>query len=139
MSARPGVHDLRGLPPGSVPLAMSEVCRGAQIDAAVVRIMKTRKTLSHALLVSELLVQLKFPIRTQDLKKRIESLIDREFLARDSANSNVRPSSSPHPLFQRTHARTHALRHMLFCLPACAGHARGSAECELPPTLLALH
>mmetsp|Transcript_6002 Transcript_6002/g.17169 ORF Transcript_6002/g.17169 Transcript_6002/m.17169 type:complete len:735 (-) Transcript_6002:2064-4268(-) len=63
--------------------------RQHQIDAAIVRIMKTRKTLSHALLVSELLVQLKFPIRTQDMKKRIESLIDREFLARDSANSNV--------------------------------------------------
>lgn len=60
-----------------------------QIDAAIVRVMKTRKTLSHKLLVQELLIQLKFPIRAQDLKKRIESLIDREYLERDEQNPNV--------------------------------------------------
>lgn len=32
------------------------------IDAAVVRIMKTRKTLSHNLLMSEIYNQIKFPI-----------------------------------------------------------------------------
>jgi hypothetical protein len=53
--------------------------------------MKTRKTLSHKLLVAELLQQLKFPIKQSDLKKRIESLIDREYLERDEANANVRP------------------------------------------------
>ena len=52
--------------------------------------MKTRKTLSHKLLVSELMVQLKFPVRGADLKKRIESLIDREYLERDSGDANVR-------------------------------------------------
>lgn len=62
----------------------------AQIDAAIVRVMKTRKTLSHKLLVAELLQQLKFPIRQSDLKKRIESLIDREYLERDDDNANVR-------------------------------------------------
>lgn len=36
--------------------------RQYQIDAAVVRIMKTRKTLSHKLLVAELMAQLKFPV-----------------------------------------------------------------------------
>lgn len=60
-----------------------------QIDAAIVRIMKTRKSLSHKLLVQELLIQLKFPIRAQDLKKRIESLIDREYLERDEQNPQV--------------------------------------------------
>lgn len=60
-----------------------------QIDAAIVRVMKTRKTLSHKLLVQELLIQLKFPMRAQDLKKRIESLIDREYLERDEQNPNV--------------------------------------------------
>ena len=66
----------------------------AQIDAAIVRVMKTRKTLSHKLLVAELLQQLKFPIRQSDLKKRIESLIDREYLERDEDNANVRPRGS---------------------------------------------
>ena len=34
-----------------------------QIDAAIVRVMKTRKTLSHKLLISELMTQLKFPMK----------------------------------------------------------------------------
>lgn len=37
--------------------------RQYQIDAAIVRIMKMRKTLSHNLLISELYVQLKFPVK----------------------------------------------------------------------------
>eukprot|EP00850_Spirogloea_muscicola_P022668 SM000306S11741 [mRNA] locus=s306:78886:84466:+ [translate_table: standard] len=49
--------------------------RQYQIDAAIVRIMKTRK--------------LKFPIKPADLKKRIESLIDREYLERDKANAQI--------------------------------------------------
>ena len=60
-----------------------------QIDAAIVRVMKTRKTLSHKLLVSELMQMLKFPMKASDLKKRIESLIDREYLERDAENPNV--------------------------------------------------
>lgn len=42
--------------------------RQYQIDAAVVRIMKMRKTLSHNLLVSELYNQLKFPVKVENLK-----------------------------------------------------------------------
>ncbi|KAF5944098.1 hypothetical protein HYC85_018175 [Camellia sinensis] len=49
--------------------------RQYQIDAAIVRIMKTRK--------------LKFPIKPADLKKRIESLIDREYLERDKNNPQI--------------------------------------------------
>ena len=63
--------------------------RQYQIDAAVVRIMKTRKQLSHKLLVAEALQMLKFPLKAADLKKRIESLIDREYLARDASDQNV--------------------------------------------------
>lgn len=63
--------------------------RQYQIDAALVRIMKTRKSLSHKLLIQEALQQLKFPLKATDLKKRIESLIDREYLARDNADPNV--------------------------------------------------
>ncbi|XP_068436054.1 cullin-4A isoform X1 [Clinocottus analis] len=62
--------------------------RQYQIDAAVVRIMKMRKTLSHNLLVSELYNQLKFPVKPGDLKKRIESLIDREYMERDKETPN---------------------------------------------------
>ncbi|KAH7426376.1 hypothetical protein KP509_11G098900 [Ceratopteris richardii] len=63
--------------------------RQYQVDAAIVRIMKTRKVLTHTLLITELFQQLKFPIKPADLKKRIESLIDREYLERDKANSQI--------------------------------------------------
>ncbi|XP_042373284.1 cullin-4-like isoform X2 [Zingiber officinale] len=63
--------------------------RQYQVDAAIVRIMKTRKILSHTLLITELFQQLKFPIKPADLKKRIESLIDREYLERDKNNSQI--------------------------------------------------
>ncbi|KAJ7544778.1 hypothetical protein O6H91_09G092800 [Diphasiastrum complanatum] len=63
--------------------------RQYQIDAAIVRIMKTRKVLSHTLLITELFQQLKFPIKPADLKKRIESLIDREYLERDKNNAQI--------------------------------------------------
>lgn len=63
--------------------------RQYQIDAAIVRVMKARKTLTHSLLMSELFQQLKFPLKPPDLKKRIESLIDREYLERDQGSSSV--------------------------------------------------
>ena len=60
-----------------------------QVDAMIVRTMKSRKTLSHNTLMGELMTQLKFPARTADLKKRIESLIEREFLMRDKDDSSL--------------------------------------------------
>ncbi|XP_071837977.1 cullin-4A-like [Apostichopus japonicus] len=63
--------------------------RQYQIDAAIVRIMKMRKQLSHNLLVSELYNQLSFPVKPSDLKKRIESLIDRDYMERDKDKQNV--------------------------------------------------
>ncbi|CAN4082018.1 unnamed protein product [Withania somnifera] len=63
--------------------------RQYQVDAAIVRIMKTRKVLSHTLLITELFQQFKFPIKPSDLKKRIESLIEREYLERDRNNPQV--------------------------------------------------
>jgi len=63
--------------------------RQYQIDAAIVRTMKARKTLTHSLLVSELYQQLSFPLKPPDIKKRIESLIDREYLERDPGSSSV--------------------------------------------------
>lgn len=63
--------------------------RQYQVDAAIVRIMKTRKTLGHAQLLDELVRQLRFECRREDLKKRIESLIDREYLERDPKDASV--------------------------------------------------
>jgi len=62
--------------------------RQYQIDAAIVRIMKMRKTLTHNLLITELYNQLNFPVKPADLKKRIESLIDRDYMERDKDTSN---------------------------------------------------
>lgn len=39
--------------------------RQYQIDAAIVRIMKMRKTLGHNLLITELYKQLKFPVKVK--------------------------------------------------------------------------
>jgi cullin 4 len=61
--------------------------RQYQVDAAIVRTMKARKTLVHNLLMSELMTQLQFPARPADIKKRIESLIEREYLARDNEDA----------------------------------------------------
>lgn len=57
--------------------------RNCQIDAALVRIMKTRRTLHHTALIGEIYSQLRFPHKPGDIKKRIESLIEREYLERD--------------------------------------------------------
>ena len=52
------------------------------IDAAVVRIMKARKTIEHRGLIGEVMAQLKFPVTAADIKKRVESLIEREYMER---------------------------------------------------------
>ena len=60
--------------------------RKHEIEAAIVRIMKARKRMSHATLVSEVTDQLKsrFLPSPTIIKKRIEGLIEREYLARTS-------------------------------------------------------
>jgi cullin-4 len=51
--------------------------------------MKSRKTLSHSLLISETKTQLKFDVQVADIKKRISSLLDRDYIERDKNNSQV--------------------------------------------------
>lgn len=46
-------------------------------------------TQSHKLLISELIQHLQFAVQPPDLKKRIESLIEREFLERDKDDKTV--------------------------------------------------
>ncbi|KAJ1680340.1 hypothetical protein EV182_000210 [Spiromyces aspiralis] len=56
------------------------------IDAAIVRIMKSRKTLDHYSLVMEVVDQLKarFMPSLKEIKRNLEGLIDRDYLERDS-------------------------------------------------------
>ncbi|KAL0485346.1 cullin [Acrasis kona] len=65
------------------------VDRQYQIDACVVRIMKARKTLPHQQLMAELLHQLRFPCKGSEIKKRIESLLDREYIERVTGGSDA--------------------------------------------------
>ncbi|KXZ56311.1 hypothetical protein GPECTOR_1g274 [Gonium pectorale] len=59
--------------------------RKPQIEAAIVRIMKARQRLDHNTIITEVTRQLaaRFVPNPATIKKRIESLIEREFLARD--------------------------------------------------------
>jgi len=58
------------------------------IDAAIVRIMKTKKVLKHQDIVKEVEMQLSKMFRPdpKQIKKRIEDLVEREYIVRDSNN-----------------------------------------------------
>lgn len=62
------------------------VQRRHQVDAAIVRIMKTRKQLNHAVLVSDVHNQLitRFDAQPGLIKQRIEAMIELEYLERDT-------------------------------------------------------
>ncbi|KAK1279137.1 Cullin-1 [Acorus gramineus] len=65
--------------------------RRYEIDAAIVRIMKSRKVLAYQLLISECIQQLsaRFVPDVKVIKKRIEELIARDFLERDTTDSDA--------------------------------------------------
>ncbi|OEU22253.1 hypothetical protein FRACYDRAFT_267208 [Fragilariopsis cylindrus CCMP1102] len=58
------------------------------IDAVLVRIMKARKTILHQQLIPQVMEQVKVPAQPADIKKRIESLIEREYFERDATDRN---------------------------------------------------
>jgi cullin 3 len=72
---------------GAVPEQV-EMARRNMIDAAVVRIMKARRTLTHQELVTETVHVLshRFTPTPASIKARIENLIDRDYIARDEAD-----------------------------------------------------
>ena len=65
--------------------------RKPQIEAAIVRIMKSRRVLDHNNIVTEVTRQLapRFLPNPTVIKKRIESLLEREFLERDPTDRKL--------------------------------------------------
>ncbi|KAI7540413.1 Cullin-domain-containing protein [Hortaea werneckii] len=67
--------------------------RGFAVEAAIVRIMKQRKELAHAHLLTETITQLtaQFKPDINMIKKKIESLIEREYLERMDEEAAAMP------------------------------------------------
>jgi len=64
--------------------------RGHAVDASIVRIMKARKILAHTDLQYEVLRQItSFQPEPKFIKQRIESLLEREYLERDAADTRM--------------------------------------------------
>lgn len=65
--------------------------RKPQIEAAIVRIMKSRRVLDHNNIIAEVTKQLqsRFLANPGEIKKRIESLIERDFLERDTGDRKM--------------------------------------------------
>jgi len=91
-SAAAAASSRAGLVDGSsaVPITVEEDRRHL-LEAAIVRIMKARKMLNHNDLVAEVTRQLsgRFVPPPQFVKKRVESLIEREYLERDEGDRRV--------------------------------------------------
>jgi hypothetical protein len=65
--------------------------RDASLDAAIVRIMKAKKTLKSQQLITETIdaVNKHFKPEVKAIKLRIDSLMEREFIARKEGSSDT--------------------------------------------------
>ena len=65
--------------------------RGYLLDAAIVRIMKSRKRMTNQILITETVVAVKghFQPDVRQIKKQIDSLTDREYIRRDDDNRDM--------------------------------------------------
>ncbi|KAJ6228399.1 cullin-4b [Anaeramoeba flamelloides] len=63
--------------------------RKQALDACIVRIMKSTKSLDHKSLVSQIFHQIKIPLKQSEIKHRIESLISREYITRDDKDMQL--------------------------------------------------
>lgn len=66
-----------------------EMLRQFQMDSAIVRIMKTRQTITMANLEAELISCLRFTFDRAVFKKRVDSLIEKEYMERDENDRNT--------------------------------------------------
>jgi len=89
-AAAGGLSVIQSAADGSVPLPVEEDRRHL-VEAAIVRIMKARKSLSHNDLIAETTRQLsvRFNPSPQFVKKRIESLIERDYMERAEDDHRV--------------------------------------------------
>jgi cullin 3 len=76
---------------GSHTRQKAEEDRKHIIEAAIVRIMKARRALDYNAIITEVTLQMsgRFVPVAADIKKRIESLIEREFLERDPSDRKL--------------------------------------------------
>ncbi|KAJ1902141.1 hypothetical protein LPJ66_000230 [Kickxella alabastrina] len=63
--------------------------RMLNIDAALIRIMKARKTAEHSALMTDLVNQLKFSTSSAEVKERLDILIERDYMKRDESDQAV--------------------------------------------------
>ncbi|OBT75950.1 hypothetical protein VF21_05803 [Pseudogymnoascus sp. 05NY08] len=79
-----GMNKVEGTDERKQTESKNDEMRGGVIEAAIVRIMKQRKQLEHQQLLTEVITQLSSRFRPDlnMVKKRIESLIEREYLER---------------------------------------------------------
>ena len=82
-------HKSNGVSETSTPHALME-SRGHVIEAAIVRIMKARRQLSHVDLTAEIMRHVTFFVPdVKAVKQRIERLIDKGFLERDETDAKM--------------------------------------------------